>query len=72
MSIKKGDSVKCINCHDGEFTAGSVYVVKAGEGDLDKVCGGIVYADGFIVTDDHGNDDYCVYPSCLYGDWGLV
>ena len=72
MSLKKGDFVKCISCPDGEFTAGQKYEVKAGAGDEDTVCFGYVGVEAFIATADNGEDCYCVFPSCCYGEWEIV
>lgn len=70
--MKKGDVVKCISCQYGEFTVGQTYQVKAGYGDKDTVCHGLVGENAFIVSSDRDGDCYCLFPSCAYAEWELV
>ncbi|MGL5726349.1 MAG: hypothetical protein ACRCYD_00625 [Plesiomonas sp.] len=70
--MQKGQMVKCVKSHDASITEGKIYPVQAGYKDPDTVCGGRVCGDGFITTSDEGDEIYCAYPVCLFGEWELV
>ena len=68
--MKKGDFVRLIHSRDRDLTTGKIYEVKAAEGDVDTVCGGIVNEGCFISTTDSGIDFYSSMNG-LFGRWEL-
>lgn len=68
--MKKGDFVKLVICRNIDLTAGKLYEVKAAEGDVDTVCGGLVNKGCFISTTDSGIDFYSPMNG-LFGRWEL-
>ena len=68
--MKKGDFVKLVICRDIDLTPGKLYEVKAAEGDVDTVCGGLVSEGFFISTTDSGIDFYSSMNG-LFGRWEL-
>lgn len=68
----KDQKVKCVRSNDRNITDGKIYAILAGVGDVDHVNGGTVRDDSFIICSDAGDDIYCIYPRCLFGQWQLV
>ena len=68
--MKKGDFVRLIHSRIHDLTTGRLYEVKAGEGDVDTVCGGLVNKGCFISTTDSGIDFYSSMNG-LFGKWEL-
>lgn len=69
-NMKKGDLVRLIHSRDRDLTTGRIYEVKAAEGDVDTVCGGLVNEGCFISTTDSGIDFYSTMNG-LFGRWEL-
>ena len=69
-NIKKGDFVRLIHSRIHDLTTGMLYEVKAAEGDVDTVCGGLVNKGCFISTNDSGIDFYSSMNG-LFGLWEL-
>lgn len=76
IKLKVGDKVGFIaSRHSGVnwLTVGKDYTVKAVEGDVSSSLGGQVLEFGFIVTNDDGDDNYCLSNGhCAHGGWELV
>lgn len=68
--MKKGDFVRMVHSRIPELTNGRLYEVKAAEGDVDTVCGGLVNEGCFISTTDSGIDFYSSMNG-LFGKWEL-
>jgi len=69
-NIKKGDFVRMVHSRFHDLTNGRLYEVKAAEGDVDTVCGGLVNEGCFISTADSGIDFYSSMNG-LFGRWEL-
>ena len=69
-NIKKGDFVRMVHSRIPDLTNGMLYEVKAAEGDVDTVCGGLVNEGCFISTTDSGIDFYSSMNG-LFGRWEL-
>ena len=68
--MKKGDFVRMVHSRIPDLTNGGLYEVKAAEGDVDTVCGGLVNEGCFISTTDSGIDFYSSMNG-LFSRWEL-
>ena len=68
--MKKGDFVRMVHSRFPDLTNGRLYEVKAADGDVDTVCGGLVNEGCFISTTDSGIDFYSSMNG-LFGRWEL-
>lgn len=75
--MRKGQMVKCVSTRSDYLTAGKLYPITAGEGDsnLSLAAYDLVPVndhDTFNITDDEGDELFCLYPECGHATWQLV
>ena len=68
--VKSGEYIVCEKSWDIDITQGKNYLVLAGGGDKDFVCGGKVFYDGFIIQNDKGEPTYKTFPESMQSYWG--
>ena len=70
--MKKGDNVKCVSCeHSDYLTAGKIYEVTHGCGDLNKF-EDVIDGDDFQIVDDEGDTILDGVTFNVHAIWELV
>jgi hypothetical protein len=71
--MKKSDKVKYISEKGIYFTPGREYEVQAAEGDVCPIFHDVITGNSaFVLKDDDGNEQFCLFPSCAHGEWEVV